>query len=915
MFVSNSRSPSPLGLREVRRDGGPRSTRPNFGTSKFVGRDAIIESIQELLKQENTNQIRVALHGLGGVGKTQIALKVSEWYRQAYPHDSVFWVRAANFDVFKESIEHIATECDLLGAKRNQAVILNSVQQHLIDKRNGRWLIVVDSADTYDSVENPSRSLSKPNNSSANLRRVPITTMIPRCPHGRVLFTTNSKIVASQMVAPEGQILEIPPMSSEEARELLQRQLSDARTPSAGPPSYESIPTTEDVETLVTHLGNLPLAIAQAAAYMRQRTLTTAAYLDLIALDESSLTDILQYDFQGYETERDFSKAVAATWNVAFDAIGNECASAMEILSFITFLEPQNIPKSLLRFIQPEERQLTAISLGTLQAYALVSYDPVSDTCSIHRLVQLAMKNRLRDDGTLETSATKALYILQKSFPDKKSTTPDKRDLKAAAKSASLLSHALQVVKNKFTSSDEANISASSLTSNISHYYMQQGNFSEALKLTETAKSYLEKVAKPPRTLVLSNKATEVMALREADRLDEAAELANSVYLGYKKESQSTTTEIIDSRLAQSIIYRDLGRYKESLSIIKDCVKVLEKQHKGGDWQLAMAKVWLGRILWYVGDYSESEIILREALQAVTQNLGSNSIESLRIRFRIASAVLALGRAAECEKLSTEVWEVQKEALGQYHPDTLKTLSLKAIAMQELGKHDSALGYHRKVYRKAYAVLGPDHRYTHTAASSLADNLSIPRDPKNGSPSPVSLEEAAKLYQYVLGFAPSKKKLHPDVLRTQNSLANVIRLQGKTSEAEKLQREAYSNLKVTLGREHPFALDAHEDLTRCLKDLGKYKEANKCAMKLLDRREKVLGWSHPATLRAAQLVVEMAPDDKKTRKVRARLAALELGATSRQLASSPNETQQKMSTSEDSEEEATGNRKGKTAKG
>jgi len=206
--------------------------------------------------------------------------------------------------------------------------------------------MIVDSADTYDSVEKFSRSSSKSTNSSRNLRQVPMTTIIPRCSHGRLLFTTNSKIIANHMFAPEGHVLEIPPMSSPKARELLQRQLSDTSIPSAGPPSYGSIPSTDDVETLAKHLGNLPLAIAQAAAYMRQRTLTTSAYLELIALNESSLTDLLQDDFQGYETDRDFSKAIAATWNVAFDAIGNELTSAMDFLSFISFLEPQNIPKS-----------------------------------------------------------------------------------------------------------------------------------------------------------------------------------------------------------------------------------------------------------------------------------------------------------------------------------------------------------------------------------------------------------------------------------------------------------------------------------------------------------------------------------------------------------------------------------------
>jgi len=106
---------------------------------------------------------------------------------------------------------------------------------------------------------------------------------------------------------------------------------------------------------------------------------------------------------------------------------------------------------------------------------------------------------------------------------------------------------------------------------------------------------------------------------------------------------------------------------------------------------------------------------------------------------------------------------------------------------------------------------------------------------------------------------------------------------------------------------HPFALNAREGLARCLKDLGKDKEANKCATKLLDRREKALGWSHPSTRRAAQLVVEMTPDDKKSRKVQARLVNSNLRTTS----SSSNEPEQETPSSEDSEEEGRGSEKRK----
>jgi hypothetical protein len=87
------------------------------------------------------------------------------------------------------------------------------------------------------------------------------------------------------------------------------------------------------------------------------------------------------------------------------------------------------------------------------------------------------------------------------------------------------------------------------LASKISRYHIQQGNFFEALTYSNIAKSYQEKISNPPQTLVLSNQATEMMALREADRLDGAAELANTVGLGQMKEYGAKAIFTIDSHL------------------------------------------------------------------------------------------------------------------------------------------------------------------------------------------------------------------------------------------------------------------------------------------------------------------------------------------------------------------------------
>ncbi|RDW63381.1 hypothetical protein BP6252_10926 [Coleophoma cylindrospora] len=861
------RSSSPFGYRGQKQDTGPWFVLPNIGIPGFVGREQLFETIQAALIHENPSQTRIALHGLGGVGKTQLALKVLEWYRSSFPQESIFWLRASNITVFSQSLEDIATQCGIVSSERNPRKVLHSVQQHLLNARNGRWLIIADNADNYDSLENPSRfSLQTASQSTSKLRRIPMATMIPRCAHGRILFTTNSKVIANQLVAPGGQAIEVALMSQQESRLLLEKQLDDTNRPSTSPPSYkQSLPSNEDLENLATHLGNLPLAIAQAAAYMRQQSLTPATYLNLILVSESSLSDLIDHDFQGYGIEDEFSKAIATTWNAAFDSIERDCPSAYDLLSFMAFLEPQSIPKSLLKELQPDERQLTAISLGTLQAYALISFEPSTGDCSLHRLVQLAMRKRLEIKEAAAKTSTTALRILAACFPDK-----EDREL-PLAKGSKLLPHALKVLSSQFTESDETNIQASTLYSNISHYYTSQGNYNEAIRQSRTADIYLAKVIQPHRKLTLSNQATQVWALREAGQTEETLELAKTVWLGNKKEYGPSADATIHSHLVLSFLYQDLGRHKECLAITKHCVKSLQKTKKPNDPPLLRAKSRLGRAHYFLGNYTESETILSEVLTLATQALGADHAETLRIRHRYAYTVLALGRAAECDKLCSAIWAAQKAALGEQHPDVLKTLNIKAIALQELGDYDAAVRYHRRIYRKAIDLLGPDHHHTLKAADCLADALSAWSAADNAPTSAETLQEAEQLYQQNLQHA--RKKSHPDTLRTQSSLGNVQRLLGRASEAKALQSEACDKLQSALGKEHPLTLDASENFARCLQALGREKEAAKRARDVLGRREKALGWEHYATVRTARLVLELEPRGGRSAKLRDRVAA------------------------------------------
>lgn len=352
---------------------GPFYLWPSINFEQFAGRKGLMKSIQEALLLQRSHQTRLALYGLGGVGKTQIALQLIQWYRTSYPNESIFWIHGGSGDMLRQSLTEIALRFNLLGERGMTTRPLEVVRRFLLNEDNGKWLMIVDNADNPNTFLSPSTESSSTSRDPDTSQRVALGTYIPRCDHGRIVFTTNSKAFGERL-SMQGFVVEIPPLDLDEACELLHKRLFEDMQLAESPPSYRrEIPSKAELERLCGYLDCLPLALSQAASFMRQQNVTVGEYIQLLDNDESRLSNLLEHNFQTYGHEDDFSKAIASTWNVTFDLITAESPIAAELLAFIAFLDSKNIPKFLLRYVESNEWNLTVDGLGTLQGYALVN--------------------------------------------------------------------------------------------------------------------------------------------------------------------------------------------------------------------------------------------------------------------------------------------------------------------------------------------------------------------------------------------------------------------------------------------------------------------------------------------------------------------------------------------------------------
>lgn len=361
----------------------------------FVGRGGQLAELEELLFSSN-QQRKVAITGLGGIGKTQVAIEIAYRAQARERECSIFWIPATSSEALERTYLQIAQKLRLPGLGDNQADAKTLLRDYLNDRKAGQWLLIYDNADDIDMWFDKSTSNTDP-------RR--LHSYVPWNSTGSVLFTTRFMKVASKIAM--GNVIEIPNMDKVIARELLSKRLSDPRL----------LRDVDATDLLLRQLTFLPLAIVQAASYINENSLAALSdYLSLLSEQESDVIDLLSEDFHDDWRTRETKNPVATTWLISFERIQSASSLAAEILSFMACIEPSGIPKSLLPQAVSKKEWVEAV--GVLKAYSFVSDRSGNETFDLHRLVHLAMRNWLKRDGKLSDWAVKALTRIESAFPD-----------------------------------------------------------------------------------------------------------------------------------------------------------------------------------------------------------------------------------------------------------------------------------------------------------------------------------------------------------------------------------------------------------------------------------------------------------------------------------------------------------------
>jgi tetratricopeptide (TPR) repeat protein len=726
---------------------------------EFVGRSAELETLEESLFRPGGSH-RHAIMGLGGIGKSRLALEIAHRIKSTRPTCSVFWIQATDVSTFETDCRQIGKLLQIPGLEDDKADIKSLVKQHLSHESAGEWLLVLDSADDAQIwCRDAKRTTST------------LSEYLPRSRAGSILVTTRTRVVATSIAGKN--VMELQRMEKDKALQMLQDLLLNP----------EILDDVDATSKLLEELTFLPLAIVQAAAFINRNDETIENYLRLLDDSEENVIRLLSEDFEVDGRYTDTKNPIASTWLVSFDQIQRQNKLAADYLSFISCLSPKNIPESLF----PDAPSAIDMSkaIGLLKAYSFLTKlkevtgpDPLYD---MHRLVHLSTRNWLKMRESLLNCTQTVIGRLCKLFPTREHENKDKWIL--------YMPHAQYLCASAL--SEDFN-ERYALLEKLGLCLVIDGKYEEAVRMHSSVVLWREKELGNMNESTLEAYDNLGEALRVQGHWVEAEKYSRKALDGRRAKLGVEHPDTLTSMANLASTYRNQGRWKEAeeleVQVIETRKRVLGQEHLNTLTSMGN----LASTFWNQGRWKETEVLFVQVMETRKKVLGQEHPDTLTSMGNLASTYRNQGRWKEAEELEVQVMETRKRVLGQEHPDTLTSMANLASTYRNQGRWKEAEELEVQVIETRKRVLGQEHPDTLTSMGNLASTFW-----NQGRWEAEELEvQVMETRKRVLG------QEHPDTLTSMNNLAFTLKSQGR-DEALELITKCVQLSTQKLGANHP----------------------------------------------------------------------------------------------------------------
>jgi tetratricopeptide (TPR) repeat protein len=657
----------------------------------FTGREELLFRLRDQLQAGQAAALSQpqAISGLGGIGKTQLALEYAYRYRQDY--QAVLWAQADTRENLTSSYLTIAALLNVSEkSEQESARVIATVKAWL--QRNTGWLLILDNADDLALARD----------------------FLPPSLGGQVLLTTRA-----QATGRFARRLEVDSLPTELGALFLLRRAG--LLPAEAPFEQASEHDRSVARAICEEVGGLPLALDQAGAYLEETGCSLAEYqrlyqhrrADLLAERRGQLVD-------------DHPLPVATTWSLSFAQVEQKNPAAADLLRLCAFLAPDAIPEEMItqgaEHLGPQlasvgaDAYLLNQSIEALRAYSLLRREISSGTApslSVHRLVQAVLKDQM-DEQCQHQWAERAVRAVNAAFP--------RVEFETWPQCERCLPHALlctELIAQERLVFPETG----SLLNRTGWYLQERTRYHEA------------------EPLILQG-----LAIRQQCWETVHHDIANSLStLGYLYEAQGRLTEA-ESPWRQALeideqalgpehpevatdlnnlagLYQDQGKYEQAEPLYLRALSIREQQLGPEHPNTAASLNNLAELYRAQGKYEQAEPLYLRALSIDEKALGSEHPSLAADLNNLAELYRAQGKYEQAEPLYLRALAIREQQLGPLHPDTAQSLNNLAALYFNQGKYEQAEPLVKQALVIYEQQLGAPHPTTQLIRTNYADLL------------------------------------------------------------------------------------------------------------------------------------------------------------------------------------------------
>lgn len=803
-------------------------TVPYARNPHFTGRDtlfALLEQQFSTQKPDQQTEIRqVALtqaqviKGLGGIGKTQIAVEYAYRAREQARYIHTLWINSASEEAILSSFVALAEllPAELPQKETDQRKLVAALIRWL-ERCDSPWLLIFDNADDLS----------------------PVHPYIPLQGRGHILLTTRANAVSSLTSS-----VEVGSMDLMEGVQFLLRR--------AQRETMASDDEIEEATSIIIALAQFPLAIDQAGAYIEE---TRCSFHDYFQIYQKHRYALLAR--RGMQATR-YPESVATTWSLSLRQIEEANPASIELLHLCAFLAPDHIPEELLTegaTYWPPALQEAVTDRFTfnqmvqaLLAFSLVKRLASDRLLSIHRLVQAVQVDRMtpEEQRSWAERIVRTVHALFPSNPQDVATWAKCQRYLAQVEACEAL-----IQRYRLCSSQAAEI-----LDRAGVYHREKASYQAAEPLLAQALSLREQLAGPSDLAVapsLNNLA--VLYLRQG-RYKQAEPLFQRALQIRRQSTEASQSDVAQSLHNLALLYSFQGKYRQAEPLFQQALSISEQVLGTEHEKTAVCLQNLAEVYRQLGLHEQAKPLYQRALTLLERQAGLEHPLVTHPLAGLANLALEEGAYVQAEALYRRALTILEQQLSSDHPYAAEFF----LGLADLFSAQDLYEQAQPLYRRALALLeqqlGPEYPLVALALTKWA-NLLLKQE---------VYEQAEPLYQRALRLNEQVFGVEsPLLVEPLTGLATLLVAQGSFEQAHYLYQRAHTILGQQLLPEHPLAIRILEGLAGLSLAQGIPEQARSLYQQALDLHKRRRSRGSPGAARLLQILATLEESQKQMR--------------------------------------------------